>query len=609
MELEIYKKVTKNLQNFTNEELNYIDKLIKDDILKSQDGNIILNKKYKVGIVKLYDDMAKVTPFGYNSKTISITKDKILNSYDGDIVLVKVIFNPRGGLKGSIVKIIKRNDALILGYKKEDKLYDMKNHFQLNEKILNTLEEGDIFLLKQTKIEEIIGNIEEPSIDEKISLYLFGENYRVNSNYDMKIKEIQDYSSRVNLTHLPFCTIDPISAKDHDDAIYFDEQNNILYVAIADVSAYIKEGSKLDKEAIKRAFSIYLPNKVLPMIPFSLSADLCSLKPDVKRLAYVMKMHLNTKTLEVIKSELLEAIIVSHHKYSYEDIDNKIDTNSLDNSLNALYNLTLKLRKKRLNKGYDFRTNEYRLKLDNDEKLIDVVEEQGSPSHKLVEECMLLANIQSARKLDNIGIFRIHEEPDRKKLEQLLKSLEMLGIKSKLKEDIHSTIISIQQKAQNVDLIQEVDKLIIQSQQQARYSSEISSHFGLGFSHYSHFTSPIRRYSDLILHRILKTKTIPKDIETICENISNQERNITKLVWDLEKRKYARWAKENIDNQYEAIVIQVEDEPKGAFSSGMVGLSFDIENYQGEQLFSEIKVKLISSDIITKKIIGKIIEI
>ena len=606
MEQEIFNKVTKNLQNFTNEQLQYIDTLIKDDILKKIDNEIILNKKYKVGIVKLYDDGAKVTPFGYNQKPISIAKDKILNSYDGDIVLVKVIFNPRGGLKGSIVKIIKRNDTLILGYKKDDKLYDMKNHLQLDN-IKNNLQNGDIFTLKQTEIKNLLGNIKDSTIDTKISLYLFGEYYRIEDNYNFNIKEIIEYKNRVDLTHLPFCTIDPISAKDHDDAIYFDEQNNILYVAIADVSAYIKEGSNLDKEAKKRGFSIYLPNKVLPMIPFSLSADLCSLKPNVKRLAYVMKMNIDKKNLKVTKSELIEAVIISAHKYSYEDIDRKIEENSLDNSLLALYKLTLKLRKKRLNNGYDFRTNEYRLQLDNKENLIDVIEEKGTPSHKLVEECMLLANIQSAKKLDNLGIFRIHEEPDRKKLEQLLKSLEMLGIKAKLKDNIHNTIVSIQQKASNVNLIQEVDRLIIQSQQQARYTSGVSSHFGLGFSHYSHFTSPIRRYSDLILHRILKTNKIPKDIDEMCEDISNKERNITKLVWDLEKRKYARWAKDNINNEYEAIITQTEDEPKGTLSLGMIGLSFDIENYQGEQLFSSIKVKLISSDIFTKKIIGRII--
>jgi len=610
LQVKILEKLTKMIQDFNEEENLYIQNLVKKDILKDIDNKIVFNKKYKAGIVKFIKTDIKFFPLDENSKSISIDSSNLMGASNGDTVIVKIIFNPRGKLKCKVVEVVKRNDNLILCYIKDNKIFDVKNSTPLSINIsTKELKDEDIFIIKDDSIKEIFGNISDPFIDEKISLYLYGQNYRKDESLKHKIHELNDYSKRVDLTSLEFCTIDPASAKDHDDAIYYDENNNILYVAIADVSAYVKEGTLLDAEAKKRAFSIYLANKVLPMIPFELSANLCSLKPNVKRLSYVLKMTLDTKKLTVCSSELIEAVIISKHKYSYEQIDDQIQKDTLPISLKSLYNITLKFRKKRLQKGYDFRTSEFRLQLDKSEKLFWVDEEHGSPSHKLVEECMLLANIQAASKLDKFGIYRVHEEPNRKKLEELISSVGLLGIKAKLKEDVHSTILSIQNKAKDVDLTEQVDKLIIQSQQQAKYASVVNGHFGLGFSAYSHFTSPIRRYSDLVLHRMLKVQQVPKDIDEICEYISNVERDIARLVWDLEDRKYARWAYDNIGEICEAIVVDVDDEPKGEVTSGMVGLRFHIQNYESEQLFSKVNVKITDVNRITKKIMVKIVNV
>ena len=610
MHLKTLEKLTKMIHAFSFDEELYINSLIKKDILKQNDDEIIFNKKYKVGIVKFIKTDIKIFPLDENSKSISINSENLMGASNGDAVIVKIIFNPRGKLKCKVVEIVKKNDSLILCYIKDNKIFDVKNSTPLTLNIsTKELTDEDIFLLKDNIIQEVFGNISQSSIDEKISLYLYTQEYRAKEQIKHKIEEIKDYSSRVDLTALEFCTIDPVSAKDHDDAIYYDESDTTLYVAIADVSAYVKEGTLLDEEAKKRAFSIYLPNKVLPMIPFELSANLCSLKPNVKRLSYVLKMKLDIKKLTVIDSELIEAVIISKHKYSYEQIDEQIKSDTLPISLKLLYSLTTKFRKKRLNTGYNFRTKECRLMLDKNEKLMFVNVEEGSPSHKLVEECMLLANCQAAARLGKYGIYRVHEEPNRKKLEDLIRSVELLGIKAKLKEDVHSTILSIQKKAEAVNLTEQVDKLIIQSQQQAKYTSVINAHFGLGFSSYSHFTSPIRRYSDLVLHRMLKASQVPKDIDEVCEYISNVERDIARLVWDLEDRKYARWAYDNIDKVYEAIIVDVDDEPKGELSADMIGLRFDIENYESEQLFSKINVKISSVNRITKKITVKIVNV
>ncbi|MDX9743888.1 MAG: ribonuclease R, partial [Arcobacteraceae bacterium] len=454
---------------------------------------------------------------------------------------------------------------------------------------------------------DFFGNLSTPEIDEKIALYLYKEEYRL-SPYTLEIVDTHiSFTNRVDLTHLDFCTIDPVGAKDHDDAIYYDSENETLYVAIADVSHYVKEGTPLDDEAKKRAFSVYFPNKVLPMLPFILSSDLCSLKPNETRYAYVCKIKLDTKNLAVQKSEFFEAVIESKNNFSYEVIDEKISKNELSKELETLLNLTQDLREKRLHNGYNFRNEEFKLLLNKSEELIGVEANHSTLSHQLVEECMLLANQESAKKLGNIGIFRIHEEPDMKKIDKLIDDLIGIGLAVKKKKDVHSTILSIQKEASRFFLEKEVDKLIIKAQQQAKYSSHISNHFGLGFSHYSHFTSPIRRYADLTLHRILKTKKVPKEIDDICEKISNTEREIAKMVWDLEARKYARWAKENLNTSCKGVIVEIGDITIAELIEPICGLKCELVNYKGERLYNKLEVVLTQVDLISKKIYGKIV--
>ena len=505
--------------------------LIENNIIKFANNTYTLNSKYKIGKILLKKDIAKF--IDKDMQKIFVDIDKLNGAYTNDLVLVQMIFNPRSKTKAKVIQILQRNNSQILCFIKNNKIFALKDSVELEFKSsLKKYNDGDVVVLKNDKIIEKWGNIKDAPLDEKISLYLKDQSFRSQS-YKTDVNDEYKMKERIDLTHLPFCTIDPVSAKDHDDAIYFDNTSKTLYVAIADVSAFIEEGSTLDLEARKRAFSIYLPNKVLPMIPFSLSAGLCSLKPGVKRFSFVVKMEIDTKNLEVTSSEFFEAIIVSKNKYSYEEIDNVLeDQNDGYDEILKLYILTQKFRKKRLANGFDFRTEELRLKLNDEENLKDIVVETSSPSHKLVEECMLLANCESAKKLNGLGIFRVHDEPSAQSIEKLIEDIALLGLKVKNKSDIHKTIQSIQSKASVVGLENEVDELIIQSQQQARYGSKSLGHFGLGFKDYSHFTSPIRRYADLVLHRILKTGKIPKDIDDICLDISDKEREIASLVWD-----------------------------------------------------------------------------
>lgn len=577
-------------------------------IVKYVNDKYILNSKYKIGKISLSNKVAMLELEGNSSQKIFIEFDNLNGAYTNDKVVAQILFNPKGKTKAKVVHILESSSTSLLLFCQDKKLFTVKEGVQIVNDSLE-LDNGDVAIVQNGKVEEYLGNIKETKIDEKISLYLYNEIGRLNQFKDIKIPTSSiSTNNRIDLTHLDFCTIDPASAKDHDDAIYYDENSCELYVAIADVSAYVEQNSSLDEEAKKRAFSIYLPHKVLPMLPFELSTDLCSLVPNKPRLSYVFKIKLDIKNTKVESSELFEATIESKHKYSYEYIDDVLQNNDTSNEFVKLYNITKKFRNKRLKNGYDFRNDEVRLVLDKNEELENFVVETSTPSHSLIEECMLLANQEAAKKLKLLGIFRVHEEPTPAKIKKLLDEVNELGLKAKLKKDVHSTILSIQTKAKSAGLEQEVDELIIQSQQQAKYSSVKQEHFGLGFKDYSHFTSPIRRYSDLVLHRILKTNKVPKDIENICEDISITEREIASLVWDYEDRKYSRYLSKNIGKVFKCRVVDTTHKIVKLDDSSIKGARVYLENYSGEKLFTKLKIEIISSDIISKKVTGKVVK-
>jgi ribonuclease R len=612
---ELFKKIQTDCKTYSNAELIEIEKFLKDEIIvKNEDNNYELNSKYKVAIVNVGKNLVILEDLISEYKNIKIEFDDLNGAYDGDLVLAKRVFNPRSRTKAKIIKILdgKQNDVLV--YIKDKAFHTIKENITLENKNALKYNEGDVLLVDNKSLELIknLGNIEDPKIDEYISLYLYKEIFRLDKSLEVEAS-MNDPKQRVDLRDLYFCTIDPNSAKDHDDAIYFDKIENILYVAIADVSYFVKEGSELDKQAFLKSTSIYLPHKVLPMLPPLLSEDMCSLKEGVDRYSYVFKMHLDLQNQSVKKAELFEAIINSHKNFSYGRIDRVIEGHldqysktekEIFDYLIPLYEITKKYRAKRLLKGYDFRTSENRLKLKNSNlESIDV--EISTASHQLVEECMLLANIEASKKVNTVGIYRIHEEPAFKAISKLVDDVNILGVNVKLQSDVHDTIVHIQEKAKVSMMGAEIDELIIQAQTQAKYSSKNLGHFGLGFSSYSHFTSPIRRYSDLVLHRILKTKQTPKDIDDICSHISLNERKVDQLVWDFEDRKYARWAAFHLDEEIKVKIVDT-DKARAVCYEKMFGMKVVLENYKGQKLFTKLRVRIKSVDIVTKVIVATV---
>ncbi|KLE00331.1 RNB domain-containing ribonuclease [Aliarcobacter butzleri] len=614
---ELFIKIQTNFKDYTKEELIEIEKFIKEEIvLRNTNNEFELNSKYKIATLKIEKNFAILEDLVTPLKNIKIELDELNGAFDGDLVIAKRVFNPKSKIKAKIIKIISSKKAEILVYVKDRAFYTVKENIRIENKKALTFNENDVLVVDNKSFEVIknVGNISDSKVDEFISLYLYKELYRL-EKFDFEIDaKMNDKNQRVDLRELPFCTIDPNSAKDHDDAIYFDKDENILYVAIADVSYFVKEGSDLDKLALKKSTSIYLPSRVLPMLPPILSEEMCSLKEGLDRYSFVFKLHLDLEKLSVKKAELFEAVINSHKNFSYGRIDrvieghldlySKLDKEIFD-YLIPLYEITKKFRKKRLEKGYDFRTTENRLKLRNSE-LESIEVETSTASHQLIEECMLLANIEASKKVSNVAIFRVHEEPSFKAISKLVDDVNILGVNVKLQKDVHETITHIQKSAKTSMLSAEVDELIIQSQTQAKYSSKNLGHFGLGFSSYSHFTSPIRRYSDLVLHRILKTKQTPKNIDEICEHISLNERKVDQLVWDFEDRKYARWAYKHIGEELKVKVVDIE-KAKAVCYEKIIGMKVVLENYKGQKLFSKMRVKIKSADLVTKVIVATIV--
>lgn len=611
----IFTKIENEDFDFSNDEEKEIEKFIKDEIIIKKDEKYTINSKYKIGTIKLDKNFAILEDLVNPIKNIKLELDALNGAFSDDLVLAKRVFNPRNKIKAKVIKVLDGKKSEILVYVKNGFFVTFKENIELFSKDVSKYEEDDVLVInsKDLQVQKHIGNLIDPKIDEFISLYIYDELYRDFEKIEPD-NHINDDENRVDLTALPFCTIDPNSAKDHDDAIYFDTNTNTLYVAIADVSHFVKENSPLDKLALKKSSTIYLPSRTLAMLPTILSNDLCSLREDEKRYAFVFELKLDIKNLKIESSKLYEAIIKNHRNFSYGRIDrvlegnldqyNKVEKEIFDYLL-PLYAITKKLREKRVQKGYDFRSKENRLKLKNN--LLESVEvEKSTASHQLIEECMLLANIEASKKVGILGIFRIHEEPSFKALSRLIDDVNILGVKAKIKDDVHETISHIQEEANKILLRDEVDELIIQSLSQAKYSSKNLGHFGLGFKSYSHFTSPIRRYSDLVLHRILKTKKLPENIDEICTHISEQERKIDKLVWDFEDRIYARWAKDNIDSEIKVKIVDTE-RAKAVCVDKIFGLKVVLENYKGQKLFSKHRVKIVSSDLATKLIVAKIL--
>ncbi len=624
-------------QDIQSTELPFVQEWLAKKYLTKKNDIYKFHSKYRAGTLGLVQkETAYLHVIGENIKDLYI--EEVGTAQEGDLIIAKRLLGKRGTPSATIMEIVGHEQSFSVAYIIEKdghkSLVDLKNDYpvgaELTRNELEKYKKGDLFKVDnlENRVMEYLGNIDDPKVDEKIVLAKFNKH----DEFEEDVLEIArsfppvdaaKYPKRKDLRHLPFCTIDPVTAKDFDDAIYWDNEHATLYVAIADVSEYVKPFGAIDNEAIYRSFSIYLPHRSIPMLPRELSETLCSLQPHVDRLSYVFEMKLNLETLEVEHSEVYEALIHSKRRFNYEEIDRffegKLHPNTQEEeiifqSLTQLRVITDRLREKRLKIGFDFRSSEIEMQLDDEQNLVATTLAEETPSHALIEDCMLLANKEAAKRFDR-GVFRIHEPPSQAKLQTLYQELAGIGMQIDIKPTIKETITAIQKQAREMGLESEVDTLIIQSQMQARYAPLNSGHFGLGFEEYTHFTSPIRRYSDLIVHRLLKAinagdtqegSYVLRNIESLTIQISEKEREASIIEVEFMARKYARWANQNIGKEFQARITSTESELKAELHDEILGARLLITNSSDAVLFEDVIVKIERVDIPRAKIYAAI---
>lgn len=592
---EFLEHLSSGLKEIPKKQQALFEALQKFDAIDKNDKYFMLKSSFIIGTLEaVREDLVFLKSFSpHHCKDFKLLKP-FYGCLHGDIVLAKRI-QTRAKILTLLCPVIKTQ--LIYLEKNKSKiqafpLFSTQENpkpvaLKARQKALQALPMHAVLRVdyRSGEILEVLGVLEDEKIDEKIVL----AQYEKNEDFPKECLTLAQsfgedvflelYPQRKNLVHLPFCTIDPKDAKDHDDAIYFDERLRILYVAIADVGEYISKESSLDKEARKRGFSIYLPHKSIPMLPREISENLCSLKEKKVRLALVWELHLNSEG-ELQESKLYEAIIKSHQSLTYEDIDELLGGRKTDKvakeiakSIQSFYPFARTLKANRLKSGYDFFAQEIKLFLDQKCQLAQVETKTEGESHSIIEEAMLLANVESAKMLSNLpieGIYRIHQEIRESHYLELLSHLKDLGFSQKTRhKSIHQTIQEIQKWARESGLQKEVDKMIIKAQNQAQYSSSNIGHFGLGFEFYTHFTSPIRRYSDLCIHRVLKEaihrgkrlEYLSADFPSLAKALSELEREVSKIEIQYRDRKFAHWAYRHRGERLQVMVLDEQYPP------------------------------------------------
>lgn len=388
--------------------------------------------------------------------------------------------------------------------------------------------------------------------------------------------------TRVDLRALPLVTIDGEDAKDFDDAVFCEPNRDgfRLVVAIADVSHYVRPGTPLDDEALKRATSVYFPGYVVPMLPETLSNGICSLRPREDRMCFVCDMQVDRKG-EVVQSRFYEAVMNSHARLTYTQVWNAVGEDDADakafigpllpqiQSLHQLYRILAKARERR--GAIEFESSEVRFVLDNRGEVTQAGMLVRNDAHKLIEECMIAANVEAARYLLATHIpapFRVHERPPESKFADLLEFLKEFKLSlpawSKVQPGDYTRLLKKVRERPDAALLESV---LLRSQSLAVYSPDNNGHFGLALEAYAHFTSPIRRYPDLLVHRAIKyaltggprdkyTYT-PREMAALALQCSERERRADEAEREVDERFRAAWMEKHVGGQFDGVISGV----------------------------------------------------
>ncbi len=467
------------------------------------------------------------------------------SAMDGDQVVIRVEGRPRGRSPvGRVIKVLERAHETLVGTYQPTRSFGIvrPQNRKIQREVLvvqgdeGAATDGDVVVVRITTfgsgkmnptgtIETVLGNAGDPGVD--ILAVIHGHGLPMEFPY-----EVEQYADdavarrradrgegRIDRTDLHAFTIDPADAKDHDDALSIrrlDEGSTEVGIHIADVSHFVQAGDPVDLEALKRATSVYLVDRVIPMLPHALSTDACSLLPNVDRFA--LSLFTTVDDSGVVRDARLERTCVrSRHKFSYEEAQSVLDGTlsidpTTDEALAELARLARALRDRREERGsLDFDLPETRVVLGESGRPLEIQRVERLASHRLVEDFMLLANEIVARKAKDARLpvlYRVHEPPPRDKMLELKSFLTRLGLKTSRGELGPKELQTVLRKVQGRPEEGLVSRVVLRAMSRARYGPRNLGHFGLASNHYTHFTSPIRRYPDLWLHRVLALASI-----------------------------------------------------------------------------------------------------
>lgn len=535
---------------------------------------------------------------------IFVNRNDLGTALDGDTVLVKITkkSTSSGKVEGRIVEVLERKLTEFVGVLSLSEGFGfvdistekaMPDFFIPGSK-LNKAKDKDKVLIRFVKWEsadkkpeaEVIKVI-KPEDENNIAMrqilldngFDIGFDEKVMKEADALSEEFtkEEIAARKDFREVLTFTIDPVDAKDFDDAISFkkiDEHWFEVGVHIADVSYYVRPGTALDDEAYKRATSVYLPDRVNPMLPEHISNVLCSLRPDEEKLTFSAVFVMN-KNGAIRDTWLGRTIIKSDRRFTYEEAQEIIDTGKGDHAdvIVLLNEIAQNIRRQRFEKGaINFSSVETRFVLDEKAKPIGIIVKESKPAHQLIEELMLYANKAVAEHVSKIKIkgkplpfpYRVHDQPDEEKLQSFLPIAMKFGFKFDLNtpKSIANSFNDMLKKIKEHPEMQVLEQLGIRSMAKAVYTTENIGHYGLGFENYCHFTSPIRRYPDVMVHRVLDSvlknnAKVDKEMEEKCEHCSERERAAMESEREGDKYKQVEFMREHLGDDFEAVISGV----------------------------------------------------
>ncbi len=588
---------------------NTLDEMVSDGILYYSDKKkkyLLLENSHLVkGTLSLNEKGFGFIIINKDTKDVYVNEKNINGAQDGDLVLFEYLNKDKERPEGRIIKTIKRNYEPLVGevilvdgeyFVKPDRkganIYiprdNLNGAVEGHKVVVTPLKEGN----RVGKITKIIGHKNDVGVDILSFVYEYNFSPSFPDEVVEELDDIPSYlteeeinkelsSGRRDLRSEEIFTIDGSDTKDIDDVSLskLEDGKYKLGVHIADVSYYVKEGTKLDDEAYFRGTSVYLVDRVLPMLPHKLSNGICSLNENEDRFAFSCEMIIDDKG-DIGHYEIFKSIIRSRKKMTYEEVNKILEENTtsedykpFEKTLLLMNELSKILRKKMIRRGYiEFESTEAKIKVDENCHPTHIESRVQRSGEELIENFMIAANetVASSIYYKNLpGIYRVHDKPDEKRLGEFMKFLSLHGyvVNGKNKIDNPKDLQHILSQLEEVPEVRVLHDMAIRSQAKAVYSDINIGHFGLGSKCYSHFTSPIRRYPDLILHRLLKDYNYnysdriiserKEELPIECEHCSIREQEAQNCERDVDKMKKAEYMMDHIGEVYDGIISGV----------------------------------------------------